>query len=99
MANDPVYREVFDSLLTSLKEQLVKNEDPRLHGQGDIWESYPRFMGIRKFSGDHPAFRGVYNENYVQEGQRIPQYLLDSKHYKAFFEETGTRASMRFFVI
>jgi N-sulfoglucosamine sulfohydrolase len=90
LANDPVYREVFDSLLTSLKEQLVKNEDPRLHGQGDIWESYPRFMGIRKFGGDHPASRGVYNENYVQEGQRIPQYLLDSKHYKAFFEETGT---------
>jgi hypothetical protein len=32
---------------------------------------------------------GVYNEYYVQPGQRIPQYLFDSKDYKTFFEKTG----------
>ncbi len=89
LAYDPEFKEIFDSLFISLKEQLTENGDPRLHGRGDIWESYPRFMGIRKFGGENPAFRAVYNENYVQSGQRIPQYLFDSKHYKAFFEEAG----------
>jgi len=89
LAEDPAYREIFDRLFKMLKKQLIKNGDPRLHGQGDIWESYPRFMGIRKFNGDHPAHTGVYNEYYIQPGQRIPQYLFDSKHYRDFFEETG----------
>ncbi len=89
LAEDQEYKEIFDSLFGKLKEQLIKNGDPRLHGKGDIWESYPRFMGIRKFGGDHPAYHGVYNEYYVQSGQRIPKYLFDSKHYKAFFEKAG----------
>ena len=93
LADDPEYKEIFDKLFASLKEQLIDDGDPRLHGKGDIWESYPRFMGIRRFGGDHPAYRGVYNVNYVQEGQRIPQYLFDSKHYKAFFKERGITKS------
>jgi hypothetical protein len=89
LAGEPEYREVFDSLFNSLADQLRKNGDPRMFGQGDIWESYPRFMSIKNFGGDHPAFMGVYNEYYVQPGQRIPKYLFDSKDYKAFFEKTG----------
>jgi hypothetical protein len=88
-AEDPAYKEIFNRLLASLKEQLTRNGDPRLHGKGDIWESYPRFMGVRNFGGDHPGYRGVYNEYFVQEGQRIPQYLFESKHYKTFYEKTG----------
>lgn len=83
------YEQVFDSLFRKLKQQLVDNEDPRLVGEGDIWESYPRFMGIRNFNGDHPAHRGVYNDHYIQAGQRIPLYLFDNKDYKTFFEETA----------
>ena len=83
------YEQVFDSLFRKLKQQLVDNEDPRLVGEGDIWESYPRFMGIRNFNGDHPAHRGVYNDHYIQAGQRIPLYLFDNKDYTAFFEETA----------
>ncbi len=60
-----------------------------MNGQGDIWESYPRFGGIGNFGGDHPAYNGVYNEYLVQEGQRIPQYLFDSKQYRTFFDQTG----------
>jgi uncharacterized sulfatase len=89
LAGEPEYREVFDSLFKSLADQLRKNGDPRMVGQGDIWESYPRFMSIKKFGGDNPAYMGVYNEYYVQPGQRIPQYLLDSKQYKAFYYQTG----------
>ena len=89
LAGEPEYREVFDSLFKSLADQLTKNGDPRMVGQGDIWESYPRFMSIKDFGGDNPAYMGVYNEYYVQPGQRIPQYLLDSKQYKAFYYQTG----------
>jgi uncharacterized sulfatase len=83
------YERVFHRLFRKLKRQLVKNKDPRLIGEGDIWESYPRFMGIRKFGGDHPAYRGVYNDHYIQPGQRIPKYLFDSKDYETFFKETA----------
>lgn len=90
LADDPQYSEIFNRLLKQLKQQLTDNGDPRMHGKGEIWESYPRFMGIRDFGGDHPAYKGVYNPYYVVEGQRIPEYLLDSKDYKAFYEKTGT---------
>jgi uncharacterized sulfatase len=89
LAEDQAYRKEFDELFRMLKRQLVDNKDPRLFGKGDIWESYPRFMRIRNFNGEHPAYRGVYNDYYIQPGQRIPVYLLDSEDYGAFFEKTG----------
>ncbi len=89
LAEDLAYQKVFQRLFRSLKRQLLENEDPRLMGEGDIWESYPRFMGIRNFDGGHPAFRGVYNDHYIQPGQRIPLYLLDSDDYSNYYKETG----------
>ena len=89
LAEDPEYKEILDSLFKMLKDQLIDDGDPRVYGHGDIWESYPRFMGVRNFGGDHPAYKGVYNEYYVQKGQRIPEYLLDSEDYKAFYEKSG----------
>jgi N-sulfoglucosamine sulfohydrolase len=89
LAGEPGYQDVVDSLFTALKIQLTDDGDPRMLGQGDIWESYPRFMRINNFGCDHPAYQGVYNDHYVQPGQRIPEYLLDSKDYKTFFEKTG----------
>ena len=90
---DPAYQKKFKELLKLLKDQLTRNGDPRMSGQGDIWESYPRFMGIRKFGGEHPAYKGVYNTFYVQKGQKIPLYLLDSKDYQAFYEKSGISKS------
>ena len=89
LADNPEYKEVKDSLFYILKDQLSREGDPRLNDFGDIWESYPRFMRMRYFGGDHPAYSGVYNEFYVQSGQRIPGYLFDSRYYKTFYEETG----------
>lgn len=89
LAGEPQYREVSDSLFSILKEKLYKDGDPRLLGRGDVWESYPRFMPIRLFGEAHPAYRGVYNEQYVQAGQRIPGYLLDAKDYNDFFSKEG----------
>jgi len=89
LAEDQACKRIFDTLLIKLKAQLGENGDPRMTGLGDIWESYPRFMGIRNFKGDFPAHRAVYNEHFIQSGQRVPLYLLDSKHYSTYFEEAG----------
>jgi uncharacterized sulfatase len=89
LAGKDEFREVLDSLVNSLKEQLLEDGDPRMLGYGDIWESYPRFMAVKDFGCDHPAYMGVYNEYYLQPGQRIPKYLLDSKNYAAFYEKSG----------
>jgi len=89
LAENLAYKKIFDTLFKKLKAQLKENGDPRMTGRGDIWESYPRFMGIRNFDGDFPAHRAVYNEHFIQSGQRIPLYLLDSKHYSTYFEEAG----------
>lgn len=59
---------------------------PRLLGNLDIWESYPSFMGMGKFRGDHFAGKGVYNDYYLQTGQRIPMYLFGTKDYQLLFE-------------
>ena len=48
-----------DQLTTLLKEQ----GDPRLHGNGDIFESYPRFGGFRPHLGGFIK-RGEYNPAY-----------------------------------
>lgn len=89
LADDTDYRIIFDSLLSVLKDQLTENGDPRMNGRGDIWESYPRFMGIKKFDGEYPAYKGVYNDQYFQSGQRIPEFLFYTKDYQAFFEGKG----------
>ena len=83
-------RNTMDKLLEKLRQQLIDDGDPRMKGRENIWESYPRFMRVRDFNGDYPAYRGVYNEYYVMKGQRIPEYLLDTEDYKIFYEKTGT---------
>lgn len=45
-------------LMTALKEQ----GDPRMLGYGDVFESYPRFAGMREFPGFRE--RGAYNDKY-----------------------------------
>ena len=50
--------EVKSKLITTLTEQ----GDPRMLSNGDVFESYPRFGGMREFPGFRK--RGVYNPNY-----------------------------------
>lgn len=53
-------------LLLQLKKELEKNlteqADPRMTGNGDIFESYPRFGLMRPFDGFRE--RGKYNPAY-----------------------------------
>lgn len=50
LANDLNYKHVKDSLFMQLKKYLKETGDPRVHGNGNIWESYPRLRGpMRRF--------------------------------------------------
>ena len=56
----------FDSikreLKTKLKQKLTQQQDPRMLGNGDIFESYPRYSRMRKFKGFKD--RGAYNPKF-----------------------------------
>lgn len=59
LARNPNYRLIRDNLRQLLRENLLKQGDPRMMGSGDIFESYPRFSRMRWF----PGFKepGEYN--------------------------------------
>ncbi|MDZ7722253.1 MAG: sulfatase [candidate division KSB1 bacterium] len=62
LADEPEFQSVKQGLRTRLDKALTKQGDPRLHGNGDIFESYPRFGRMRNFSGFKE--RGEYNPEY-----------------------------------
>lgn len=52
LANDPAYRSIKQQLETEMKASLAKDQDPRMLGQGEIFESY-RYLGGRAHSYDN----------------------------------------------
>ena len=50
---------MLDNLKKELHVILKEQGDPRMHGNGDIFESYPRFGSMRYFPGFNK--RGEYN--------------------------------------
>ena len=66
LAEDSAFKEVRDDLCTRLTETLTRQGDPRFHGYGDVWESYPRFGVMRPYLGGF-AERGKYNPKYQIE--------------------------------
>ncbi len=49
LAGDPAFAQVKDELSRQMTEYLKKTGDPRVTGNGDIWENYPRYSNVRKF--------------------------------------------------
>ena len=64
--NNLANRSEFESTRKRLKNTLInslrKQGDPRVLGTGDVFESYPRFGGMREFDGF--KIRGEYNPAY-----------------------------------
>ena len=60
-ANDE-YTQTRKSLHDALIKNLTEQKDPRMTGEGDIFESYPRYSNMRNF----PGFKkqGEYNPAY-----------------------------------
>lgn len=49
LAADPAFAKTRDQLSRQLMDYLRQTGDPRVIGNGDVWESYPRYSPIRKF--------------------------------------------------
>ena len=64
LAQDPAYTSIKESLKTTLMSELKEQGDPRVHGKGDIFESYPRFGSMRAFPGFKE--RGAYNPAFQE---------------------------------
>lgn len=66
LAADPAYDSVRLALSGRLKEMLTRQGDPRMTGNGDIFESYPRFGAMRNWPGFKK--RGAYNPAFQHTG-------------------------------
>jgi uncharacterized sulfatase len=62
LASDPQYEPAKNGLRKKLEKALTGQGDPRMTGNGDIFESYPRFGGMRDFPGFKE--RDAYNPKY-----------------------------------
>jgi len=49
LAKDENYSKILERLRKQLQNRLIKTKDPRIMGNGDIWESYTRYSPIRTF--------------------------------------------------
>jgi N-sulfoglucosamine sulfohydrolase len=49
LAKDPAFREVLLQHRSQLGGYLMQTEDPRVIGNGDVYESYVRYSPIRQF--------------------------------------------------
>ena len=49
LADDPAHGETLAGLREKLESYLRQTGDPRIVGNGDIWESYKRYSPIRSF--------------------------------------------------
>jgi len=66
LADSPEHAQVKATLKKELEDTLLAQGDPRMTGNGDIWESYPRFNVMRPELGGF-AEKGEYNPAYQRK--------------------------------
>ena len=66
LAESPGHAIVRARLKKELQDTLTAQGDPRMTGNGDIWESYPRFNRMRPQLGGF-AESGKYNPKYMKK--------------------------------
>jgi uncharacterized sulfatase len=62
LADDPKFQAIKKELRSKLEKELSSQGDPRMTGKGDVFESYPRFGGMRQFPGFNE--KGKYNPKF-----------------------------------
>lgn len=62
LADDPKFQAIKKELRSKLENELSSQGDPRMTGKGDVFESYPRFGGMREFPGFNE--KGKYNPKF-----------------------------------
>jgi N-sulfoglucosamine sulfohydrolase len=65
LAQDKKMATVKSSLKKMLETKLKAQGDPRVEGKGDVFESYPRFGGMKYFDGFKE--RGKYNPAFIHQ--------------------------------
>ncbi|HSH19560.1 MAG TPA: sulfatase/phosphatase domain-containing protein, partial [Draconibacterium sp.] len=71
LAENPDFLQIKTDLNKVLLDELTKQGDPRVLGNGDVFESYPRFGAMRDFPGFKE--RGKYNPEYLDGHEMINQ--------------------------
>ncbi len=71
LAENPDFLQIKTDLNKVLLDELTKQGDPRVLGNGDVYESYPRFGAMRAFPGFKE--RGKYNPEYLEAHEMINQ--------------------------
>jgi len=66
LADSPDHAAIKAKLKKQLEDTLTAQGDPRMTGNGDIWESYPRFNRMRPQLGGF-AEQGKYNPKYMKK--------------------------------
>lgn len=62
LAGDTQYEAVKEDLRKQLVEELTRQGDPRMTGNGDVFDGYPRFGAMRMFDGFRE--KGAYNPEF-----------------------------------
>jgi len=65
LAVTPEHAALKEALRRQLEDELAKQEDPRVLGYGDIFDSYPRFAAMRPQLLPGFAERGQYHPEYA----------------------------------
>ena len=71
LAENPDFLQIKTDLNKVLMDELTKQGDPRVLGNGEVFESYPRFGAMRDFPGFKE--RGKYNPEYLDGHEMINQ--------------------------
>jgi uncharacterized sulfatase len=78
LAEDAEYSDVKAQLWKILEQELVKQQDPRALGYGDIFESYPRVSPMRSEQFEGFSKQGQYNPEYQKKAQRIKRQIKEN---------------------
>ncbi|MFC1639381.1 sulfatase [Gemmatimonadota bacterium] len=69
LAATPGHAALRQALRAQLEEELRRQEDPRILGYGDIFDSYPRFSNMRPELLPGFAERGQYHPQYAERAR------------------------------
>ena len=70
LAADPAHAQIKDELRTRMEAELAQQRDPRMHGRGWIFDTYPYYGRI---DGQFPGFKtqSQYNLDLVPPGENV----------------------------
>jgi uncharacterized sulfatase len=77
LAEDAEYSDDKARLWEILEKELVKQQDPRILGYGDIFESYPRVSPMRTEQFKGFSKRDQYNPEYQRKAERAKRHLKE----------------------